>query len=104
MGMGVGGFSADKAGIEGLAQFSHDRADDVRGCLDGLRGLPEANEDLLGDTGALDAYLNFFGAWTDELSIVAGGLDETGSKFRQTADAYHTTDVHWGHTFQPVTD
>lgn len=97
-----GGFSADLPGIKGLADFAHDRAEDVRGVVKSLQGLPQANDNSLGDTGALDAYHSFFGAWTDELNIVAGGLDELSQKFTDSAEHYRSIEVHWSHNFQSI--
>lgn len=95
-------FSADQDGIKGLAGFSADRAADVRSAVANLNKLPAPSDDILGDAGATGADRDFFAAWVDELSIVAGGLDEIGKKFQDTADNYHATDVHWSHNFQNV--
>ncbi len=95
-------FSADQKGIQGLAGFSRDRAADVRGAVANLNKLPQPSDDILGDTGATGADRDFFTAWVDELNIVAGGLDEIGQKFQDTADHYVGTDVHWSHEFQNV--
>lgn len=95
-------FSADLPGLRRLAGFAGDRANDVRTTVKNLQGLPQASDDVLGDAGAADAYRAFFGAWTDELSINAGGLDEIGGKLTESANVYQEHDVHWSHKFQSI--
>ncbi|MGH3706675.1 MAG: WXG100 family type VII secretion target [Pseudonocardiaceae bacterium] len=96
-----GGFTADLPGIEGLAGFARDRAEDVRDIVQNLQRLPQANDDSLGDE-ALDAYHSFFGAWMDELNIIANSLDEIRQKFQDTADHYRANEVHWSHNFPSI--
>jgi hypothetical protein len=95
-------FSADQNGIKGLAGFSRQRAADVRSAVANLNKLPAPSDDILGDAGATGADRDFLAAWVDELNIVAGGLDEIGQKFEDSARDYDTTDVHWSHKFQGV--
>jgi hypothetical protein len=95
-------FSADQKGIQGLAGYSRDRAADVRGTVANLNKLPQPTDDILGDAGATGADHDFFAAWVDELNIVAGGLDEIGQKFQDTAEHYQSNEVHWSHNFQNV--
>jgi hypothetical protein len=96
-----GGFTADLPGIEGLAGFARDRAEDVRGVVKSLQGLPQAYDDSLGDE-ARNAYNSFFGAWMDELNIIANSLDEIRQKFQDTADHYRANEVRWSHNFQAI--
>jgi hypothetical protein len=96
------GFAANEQGLRGLVAFSRDRAEELRGVVGGLHRLPTPNRDACGDAGALEAYQNFFGAWTDELGITVGGLDEVGQKFTDTANTYMTIDVYWLHDFQAI--
>jgi hypothetical protein len=95
-------FSADQEGILGLAGFSRERATDVRTAVSNLNKLPAPADDIFGDTGATGAGHDFLIAWVDELNIVAGGLDEIGKKFDDTAGDYHATEVRWSHNFQNV--
>lgn len=97
-----GGFTADVQGIKDLAAVVHDCADQVRDVVKGLRGLPVANEDSLGDGGALNAYTSFFGAWTDELTIIAASLDEFCQKLKDTAENYHANEWNLSVHFQSI--
>lgn len=94
--------TADLAGIQRLADFAVQRANDLRAISKSLTALGESDDNVFGDTGALDAYRTFLGAWTDELSINAGALDELNRKFSDAAVHYQQTDVHWSHNFQSV--
>ncbi|MBF6175537.1 hypothetical protein [Nocardia blacklockiae] len=94
--------SADLSGLQRLAAFAADRAADLRAISTALTNLGQSTDTVLGDGGALDAYRAFLAAWTDELTINAGALDELDSKFREVAAVYQQTDVRWSHNFQGV--
>lgn len=87
------GVTADLPGLRQLAAAAHDRATDVRAIVTGLHKLPVGDENSF--AGALAAYQALLGAWTDELGISAGALDELGEKLTQAAATYRRTDLHW---------
>ncbi|MEV6214248.1 hypothetical protein [Nocardia sp. NPDC051833] len=93
------GFTADLAGIQALSRFLYDRAADLRVIGKGIQTLPCASEDALGSADALTAYTAFHSAWTKELGIHAGALDEVGAKFDTAASTYSQKDVTWSSDF-----
>lgn len=96
------GFSTDLAGIKVLGGFSSDRAKEVRDVSGTLATESCASEDQFATAETLASYNNFLSAWIDELSIIAGGLDELHEKFVKSAGNYDNSDVHWSHKFQNV--
>ena len=111
MGQAVsGGFSTDLAGLKGLADFSAQRAKDVRDVRDKLDAESShlINEDLIDDQDLRDTCKYFFTAWTSglslartsELTAIADSLDEIGKKFTDSANNYRKNEVTWDHNFQ----
>ncbi|MFI5501439.1 hypothetical protein ACIA5E_20450 [Nocardia asteroides] len=95
------GFTADLAGIQALSSFVYDRAADLRAIGKGVMTLPCVSEDVLGAADTVTAYTAFHSAWTKELGIHAGALDEVGAKFATAASTYSQQDVTWSGDFTP---
>ncbi|RZS30560.1 hypothetical protein EV193_11681 [Herbihabitans rhizosphaerae] len=89
------GFEIDKKGLDGLADDVHEDAGRVRGYVKTMRGMQCPSQELLGEYGDVaGAYGKFLEAWTSELTVTAGAMDEVEVGFRKSAGTYKAIDTH----------
>jgi hypothetical protein len=97
-----GGFAVDKAGIQQLATSVHLSAEDVRSCVKTLLHRHGFTEAVFGDCGVVVAVTDFFRTRVAELSIIAGGLDETSTALLQTSASYDDLDKTGERIYRPA--
>jgi hypothetical protein len=97
-----GGFTVDQAGIQQFANSVHLSAEDVRSCVKTLLHRPGFTEAVFGDCGVVAAVTEFFRTRVAELSIIAGGLDETSTTLLHTSASYDNLDQTGERIYRPA--